>query len=58
MPEKQVFKKVVLVNYLKPETWTIGFVTGTVVDINNNNEVLLKVFVPTLPILLPGQWFL
>ena len=49
LPEKQVFKRAVLVDYLKPGIWTIGFVTGTVIDRKNNDEVLLKVFVPTPP---------
>ena len=48
LPEKQVFKKAVLVEYLKPGMWTIGFVTGTLMD-KKNNERLLKVFVPTPP---------
>jgi len=49
LPEKQAFKRAVLVEYLKPGMWTIGFVTGTIIDKNNNNETLLKVFVPTPP---------
>jgi len=49
LPEKQVFKKVVLVEYLKPGIWTIGFVTGEVIDRKSNDERLLKVFVPTPP---------
>ena len=49
LPEKQVFKRAVLVDYLKPGIWTIGFVTGEVIDTKNNNEKLLKVFVPTPP---------
>ena len=49
LPEKQVFKRAVLVEYLKPGMWTIGFVTGTLVDKSNNEEVLLKVFIPTPP---------
>jgi len=49
LPEKHVFRKVVLVDYLKPGIWTIGFVTGSVIDRKNNNEKLLKVFVPTPP---------
>jgi uncharacterized membrane protein len=44
-----VFKRAVLVDYLKPGIWTIGFVTGKVIDRKNNDEVLLKVFVPTPP---------
>jgi uncharacterized membrane protein len=54
LPERQVFKRAVLVEYLKPGIWTIGFVTGTVIDRQNNNETLLKVFVPTPPNPLSG----
>ena len=49
LPERQVFRKAVLVDYLKPGIWTIGFVTGEIIDRKNNNEKLLKVFVPTPP---------
>jgi uncharacterized membrane protein len=49
LPERQVFKRAVLVDYLKPGIWTIGFVTGKIIDRKNNDEVLLKVFVPTPP---------
>jgi uncharacterized membrane protein len=49
VPGKQVFKRAVLVEYLKPGIWTIGFVTGMIIDRENNDEVLLKVFVPTPP---------
>jgi len=48
LPEQQVFKRAVLVEFLKPGIWTIGFVTGTVVD-REAGEALLKVFVPTPP---------
>lgn len=48
LPEKNVFKSVVLVNYFRPEVWTIGFITGTLLD-EKNNEKLLKVFIPTVP---------
>ncbi len=48
LPEKQVFKKVVLVDYFKKGVWTVGFVTGTVFD-EKMNETLLKVFIPTVP---------
>jgi len=49
LPETQVFKRAVLVEYLKPGIWTIGFVTGKVIDKTHDGEVLLKVFVPTPP---------
>ena len=49
LPEKQVFKKAVLVEYLKPGMWTIGFVTGEVRDRKNKDERLLKVYIPTPP---------
>jgi uncharacterized membrane protein len=48
LPEKQVFKRAVLVEYLKPGMWTIGFVTGALID-KHTNERLLKVFIPTPP---------
>ncbi len=49
LPERQVFKKVVLVDFLSPGIWMVGFVTGTVVDRTKKNETLLKVFIPTTP---------
>jgi uncharacterized membrane protein len=49
LPEKQVFKRVVLVNFLTPGIWTVGFVTGTVIDHQNNDDRLLKVYIPTPP---------
>jgi len=48
LPEKQIFKRVVLVEYFRPGTLTIGFVTGFILD-KANNEKLLKVFIPTVP---------
>lgn len=49
LPERQVFKRVVLVDFLKPGIWTVGFVTGEVTDKKNNDEKLLKVYIPTPP---------
>lgn len=49
LPEKQIFKRAVLVEYLKSGMWTIGFVTGGVIDRKNNEEKILKVFIPTPP---------
>jgi len=49
VPEKQVFKKAVLVEYLRPGIWTTGFVTGEALDRQHNNERLLKVFIPMPP---------
>ena len=49
LPEKQVFKRAVLVQYLKPGIWTVGFVTGSVVDETDEDVTYLKVFVPTPP---------
>jgi uncharacterized membrane protein len=48
LPERQVFKRAILVEYLKPGIWTIGFVTGGVSD-QRTGEEYLKVFVPTPP---------
>jgi len=49
LSERHLLKRAVLVEYLKPGIWTIGFVTGTIIDRKNNGETLLKVFVPTPP---------
>lgn len=50
LPERQVFKRAVLVEYLKPGIWTIGFVTGNIIDRENSDEKYLKVFfIPTPP---------
>jgi uncharacterized membrane protein len=49
LPEEQVFRRAVLVEYLKPGMWTIGFVTGTIVERENDEKKLLKVFIPTPP---------
>lgn len=49
LPERQVFKKAVIVEYLKPGMYTIGFVTGTIIDHLNNDEKLIKVYIPTPP---------
>lgn len=48
LPEKQVFKKAVLLCFFQPEAWVIGFVTGNVTD-EASGEMFLKVFVPTVP---------
>lgn len=48
LPEKQIFKRVVLIEFFKPGYWTLGFVTGTLID-RTTNEQLLKIFVPTTP---------
>lgn len=48
LPEKKVFKKVVLVNFLKDNIYTIGFITGSLID-HKTGTKLFKVFVPTPP---------
>lgn len=48
LPEKQVFKKVVLVNYLKEDIYTIGFITGSL-SVENSKEKLYKIYIPTPP---------
>jgi len=58
IPEKQVFKRAVMVEFLKPGMWVIGFVTGTVIDKANKDEKLLKVFVPTPPLPTSGTMIL
>jgi uncharacterized membrane protein len=58
LPERQVFKRAVMVEYLKPGMWTIGFVTGMLVDRSQNNEVILKVYIPTPPLPTSGTMVL
>lgn len=49
LPENQIFKQAILVEYLKPGMWTIGFITGTLVDHVRGGTTYLKVFIPTPP---------
>jgi uncharacterized membrane protein len=48
LPEKQIFKKAVLVDYFKPGTWVIGFITGEI-KIKETGDNMFKVFIPTVP---------
>jgi len=49
LPEKQSFKRVVLVEQFKPGVWTVGFVTGSVQGKNGPGDEFIKVFIPTAP---------
>ncbi len=55
-PQKQAFKKAILVNAFNGNGWMLGFVTGSMKD--QNGEELLKVFVPTAPHPLTGIIFI
>ncbi|MDP2915167.1 MAG: DUF502 domain-containing protein [Candidatus Aminicenantes bacterium] len=48
VPEKNAFKRVVLVEHFRPGVWSIGFVTGHLDD-PRTGERLLKLFVPQGP---------
>ncbi|MBN1870442.1 MAG: DUF502 domain-containing protein [Candidatus Omnitrophica bacterium] len=48
LPERQIFKRVVLVEYFRPDAWVIGFVAGELRD-EKTGKSLLKVFIPTVP---------
>lgn len=48
LPEKEIFRRPILVPYAAPDTWQVGFVTGTVRS-QVDGEELLKVYVPTPP---------
>ncbi len=48
LPEKEAFKRVVMVEHFRPGLWSIGFVTGTLSG-GEGEEKLLKVFIPTAP---------
>ena len=47
-PDEQIFRRPILVPYAAPDTWQVGFVTGTVYS-EKDGEELLKVYVPTPP---------
>lgn len=49
LPERQIFTRAVLVEFLMPGIWTVGFVAGSVRDRRNADEELFKVFIPTPP---------
>jgi len=49
LPEKQAFKRAVMVEHFRPGLWSIGFVTGTLSSAEGETDKLLKVFIPTAP---------
>jgi uncharacterized membrane protein len=55
-PQKQAFKKAVLVNTFNGNGWMLGFVTGSIKD--QNGGELLRVFVPSSPHPLTGIVFI
>ncbi len=55
-PQKQAFKKAVLVNAFNDNGWMLGFITGSIKD--QNGGELFKVFVPTAPHPLTGIIFI
>ncbi len=55
-PEKQAFKKAILVNAFNGNGWMLGFVIGSIKD--QEGEELFKVFVPTAPHPLTGIIFI
>jgi uncharacterized membrane protein len=48
LPEKQAFKRVVLVEQFQPGVWSVGFVTGHLEDPKSGGR-LIKLFVPQGP---------
>ncbi len=55
-PQKQAFKKAVLVNTFNGNGWMLGFITGSLKD--PTGEELLRVFVPSAPHPLTGIMFI
>ncbi|HUU37716.1 MAG TPA: DUF502 domain-containing protein [Candidatus Desulfaltia sp.] len=49
LPEKQAFKRVVMVEHFRPGVWSIGFVTATIPDTEEEGHKLLRLFIPTAP---------
>ncbi len=48
-PEKQGFKRVVLLQSFRPGIWSVGFVTGVIEDGAVPGQRFLKIFIPTAP---------
>jgi len=48
-PGKQAFKRAVMIEHFRPGLWSVGFVTGVVVDKGKPEEKMVKVFIPTAP---------
>jgi uncharacterized membrane protein len=48
LPERQIFTKVVLVDFFTSGARVIGFVTGEI-NTEKEGDILLKVFIPTVP---------
>jgi len=55
-PQKQAFKKAVLISSFNGNGWVLGFVTGSLKD--QDGEELLRVFVPSSPHPLTGIVFI
>jgi uncharacterized membrane protein len=53
IPEKGAFKRVVLVEPFRPGLWSVGFVTGEILDKRSGTK-LLKLFIPTAPNVTTG----
>lgn len=49
LPGKQASRRAVMIEHFRPGLWSIGFVTGAVVDRGSPGEKLVKVFIPTAP---------
>ncbi len=49
LPEKQAFKRVVMVEHFRPGVWSIGFVTATIPDPEEEGRQLVRLFIPTAP---------
>ena len=49
LPEKQAFKRAVMIEHFRPGLWSIGFVTGALSSREGEPDKLLKVFIPTAP---------
>jgi uncharacterized membrane protein len=49
LPEKQAFKRVVMLEHFRPGVWSLGFVTAMIQDKEKPEENLLRIFIPTAP---------
>ena len=48
LPEKEVFKRAVMIEQFRPGLWSIAFVTGAITD-KKSGERMVKLFIPTAP---------
>jgi uncharacterized membrane protein len=49
LPENEMFQRAVLVEFLTPGVWTVGFITGEIIDRTENDLLYFRIYIPTPP---------